>query len=85
MSLFIDIEVDASVAGRPGAGGQAAEVCPVDIYAQSADGTLEIVEPNLDECVLCRRPAWTRRPPGTPPARPVRGAASRTIWGQRSR
>ena len=31
-----------------------AEVCPVDIYAQAEDGTLRIVEANLDECVLCR-------------------------------
>ena len=30
-----------------------AEVCPVDIYAQQEDGTLRIVEDNLDECVLC--------------------------------
>jgi NAD-dependent dihydropyrimidine dehydrogenase PreA subunit len=30
------------------------EVCPVDIYAQAPDGTLELVEANLDECVLCR-------------------------------
>ena len=30
------------------------EVCPVDIYAQHEDGTLRIVEENLDECVLCR-------------------------------
>ena len=30
------------------------EACPVDIYAQSATGTLELVEKNLDECVLCR-------------------------------
>ena len=29
------------------------EVCPVDIYAQHPDGTLEIVTENLDECVLC--------------------------------
>jgi len=28
-------------------------VCPVDIYAQRDDGTLRIVEENLDECVLC--------------------------------
>jgi NAD-dependent dihydropyrimidine dehydrogenase PreA subunit len=26
----------------------------VDIFAQAADGGLEIVERNLDECVLCR-------------------------------
>ena len=30
------------------------EACPVDIYAQRDDGSLEIVEQNLDECVLCR-------------------------------
>jgi NAD-dependent dihydropyrimidine dehydrogenase PreA subunit len=29
-------------------------VCPVDIYAQGEDGTLNVVEENLDECVLCR-------------------------------
>jgi NAD-dependent dihydropyrimidine dehydrogenase PreA subunit len=31
-----------------------AEVCPVDIYATAEDGSLRIVEENLDECVLCR-------------------------------
>ncbi len=30
-----------------------AEVCPVDIYAQGEDGTVRIVERNVDECVLC--------------------------------
>ena len=29
------------------------EVCPVDIYA-SAGGKVEIVDANIDECVLCR-------------------------------
>jgi NAD-dependent dihydropyrimidine dehydrogenase PreA subunit len=29
------------------------EVCPVDIFAEADDGTLKIVEENLDECVLC--------------------------------
>ena len=28
------------------------EVCPVDIFA-ATDGGVEIVERNLDECVLC--------------------------------
>jgi NAD-dependent dihydropyrimidine dehydrogenase PreA subunit len=54
MSLFIDVEVDPEVASDPTLAAKLAEVCPVDIYAQAADGTLEIVEPNLDECVLCR-------------------------------
>ncbi len=51
---FIDVEVDAAVAGDPALAAKLAEVCPVDIYAQKEDGTLEIVEQNLDECVLCR-------------------------------
>ena len=54
MSLFIDVEVSPEVASDPELAAKLTEVCPVDIYAQAADGTLEIVEPNLDECVLCR-------------------------------
>jgi NAD-dependent dihydropyrimidine dehydrogenase PreA subunit len=51
---FIDVEVDASVASDPALAAKLTEVCPVDIYAQKADGTLDVVEGNLDECVLCR-------------------------------
>jgi NAD-dependent dihydropyrimidine dehydrogenase PreA subunit len=54
MSLFIDVEVAPVVARDPVMAAKLAEVCPVDIYAQNEDGTLRIVEPNLDECVLCR-------------------------------
>ena len=54
MSLFIDVEVSPEVASDPAMAAKLTEVCPVDIYARAADGTLEIVEPNLDECVLCR-------------------------------
>ena len=52
-SLFIDVEVDEPVAKDAELARKLAEVCPVDIYAQREDGTLEIVEENLDECVLC--------------------------------
>ncbi|HEU4701658.1 MAG TPA: ferredoxin family protein [Conexibacter sp.] len=51
---FIDVEVDAAVASDPALAAKLAEVCPVDIYAQKEDGTLDVVEQNLDECVLCR-------------------------------
>jgi NAD-dependent dihydropyrimidine dehydrogenase PreA subunit len=51
---FIDVEVDAAVAQDPALAAKLAEVCPVDIYARKADGTLDVVEGNLDECVLCR-------------------------------
>ena len=52
-SLFIDVEVDESVARDPELARKLTEVCPVDIYAQNDDDTLRIVEENLDECVLC--------------------------------
>ena len=49
---FIDVQVDDAVAKDAELAQQLAEVCPVDIFAV-ADNTLEIVEDNLDECVLC--------------------------------
>ena len=51
--LFIDVDVDASLAGDPALAAKLTEVCPVDIFAQNEDGTLRIVSENLDECVLC--------------------------------
>jgi NAD-dependent dihydropyrimidine dehydrogenase PreA subunit len=51
-ALFINVEVDASVAGDPQLAAKLAEVCPVDIF-KAVDGRLQIVEDNLDECVLC--------------------------------
>ena len=53
-SLFIAVEVAPGAARDPAVAAQLAEVCPVDIYATAADGSLRIVEENLDECVLCR-------------------------------
>jgi NAD-dependent dihydropyrimidine dehydrogenase PreA subunit len=52
--IFIDVDVDPAVAADPAIAAKLTEVCPVDIYAQKADGTLDVVEQNLDECVLCR-------------------------------
>ena len=51
---FIAVEVDEAVASDTAVAAKLTEVCPVDIYAQNGDGTLELVERNLDECVLCR-------------------------------
>jgi NAD-dependent dihydropyrimidine dehydrogenase PreA subunit len=51
---FIGVEVDDAVAGDSELARKLTEACPVDIYAQDADGKLEIVDSNLDECVLCR-------------------------------
>jgi ferredoxin-like protein FixX len=52
--LFIAVDVDDAVAADAELAKKLAEVCPVDIYAQQGDGTLALVEQNLDECVLCR-------------------------------
>ena len=52
-ALFIDVEVDDAVAGDREQVRKLVESCPVDIFGQRDDGTLEIVEGNLDECVLC--------------------------------
>jgi NAD-dependent dihydropyrimidine dehydrogenase PreA subunit len=51
--VFIDVEVDDSVKGDAELARKLEEVCPVDIYAAGDDG-VEVVEKNLDECVLCR-------------------------------
>jgi NAD-dependent dihydropyrimidine dehydrogenase PreA subunit len=53
-ALFIAVEVDEEAAADTELARRLTETCPVDIFAQQADGSLEIVEGNLDECVLCR-------------------------------
>jgi NAD-dependent dihydropyrimidine dehydrogenase PreA subunit len=50
--IFIDVEVDESVRGDVELARKLEEVCPVDIYAAGPSG-VEIVERQLDECVLC--------------------------------
>jgi NAD-dependent dihydropyrimidine dehydrogenase PreA subunit len=50
--VFIDVEVDAAVAGDVELAKKLEEVCPVDIFA-ATDSGVEVVEGNLDECVLC--------------------------------
>jgi NAD-dependent dihydropyrimidine dehydrogenase PreA subunit len=49
---FIDVEVDPTAAADPELARKLAEVCPVDIFKTGETG-VEIVEDNLDECVLC--------------------------------
>lgn len=51
-SIFIGVEVSDEVAADPELAAKLGEVCPVDIYAER-EGGLEIVEDNVDECVLC--------------------------------
>jgi NAD-dependent dihydropyrimidine dehydrogenase PreA subunit len=51
---FIAVEVDDQSAADAELARRLTEACPVDIFAQKTDGSLEIIEQSLDECVLCR-------------------------------
>ena len=51
--LFIDVKVADKAAKDSAVVAKLAEVCPVDIFKQTQSGELQIVEENLDECVLC--------------------------------
>jgi NAD-dependent dihydropyrimidine dehydrogenase PreA subunit len=63
-ALFIDVKVEPAVAKDPGLVKKLVEACPVDIYAANPDGTLAVVEANLDECTLCDL-CVQAAPPGT--------------------
>ena len=49
--IFIDVEVADELRADAELGKKLEEACPVDIY-KAADG-VEVVEENLDECILC--------------------------------
>jgi NAD-dependent dihydropyrimidine dehydrogenase PreA subunit len=61
--VFINVEVDASVADDVELARKLEEVCPVDIFAAGEFG-VSIVAENLDECVLCGL-CLHASPPGT--------------------
>ena len=50
--VFIDVEVDDSIAGDGELAKRLEEACPVDIYSSEGD-RVNVVRENLDECVLC--------------------------------
>lgn len=52
--IFIAVEVEDQAAADSELAAKLAEVCPVDIFAVNGGGTLELVDANVDECVLCR-------------------------------
>jgi NAD-dependent dihydropyrimidine dehydrogenase PreA subunit len=62
-AVFIDVELDESVAGDAELAAKLQEVCPVDIF-EAVDGRVQLVEDNLDECVLCEL-CINAAPPGT--------------------
>jgi NAD-dependent dihydropyrimidine dehydrogenase PreA subunit len=50
--LFVDVQVDGDVARDASIAKKLEESCSVDIF-KASDRGVEIVEENLDECVLC--------------------------------
>jgi NAD-dependent dihydropyrimidine dehydrogenase PreA subunit len=50
--VFIAVDVDEAVRGDSELARKLEEACPVDIFA-AMNGRVEIVDENLDECVLC--------------------------------
>lgn len=53
MALFIRIEVNTETSRDPSSVARLIEACPVSIFSKGADGGLEIVDENVDECTLC--------------------------------
>jgi NAD-dependent dihydropyrimidine dehydrogenase PreA subunit len=51
--VFIEVEVEPSIADDAELARTLEEVCPVDIF-KATDSGVEIVVESLDECVLCR-------------------------------
>jgi NAD-dependent dihydropyrimidine dehydrogenase PreA subunit len=60
---FIDVEVAAGAREDAELAKTLEEACPVDIYAE-VGGRVEVVEENLDECVLCEL-CVNAAPPGS--------------------
>lgn len=50
---FIDIELSPDAAADRELAQELADLCPVDVFAVGESG-VELVQANLDECVLCR-------------------------------
>ena len=64
MALFIAVEVTPAAATDADVVKKLVEVCPVNIFARTDDGKLDIVEKHLDECTLCEL-CLTAAPAGT--------------------
>ena len=50
--MFIEVEIADSIREDTELAKKLEQACPVDIYAER-DGGVEVIEENLDECVLC--------------------------------
>jgi len=61
--LFIDVDVADEIRDDAEVAQKLADACPVDIFA-SKGGRVDVVEENLDECILCEL-CVQAAPPGT--------------------
>ena len=61
--LFIDVEVSDEIQSDAEVAQKLADACPVDIFANNG-GQVDVVEENLDECILCEL-CVQAAPPGT--------------------
>ena len=52
-AMFIRVDMTSQVAADHELAKKLTEVCPVNIFSQAPDGSVAVVEENLDECVLC--------------------------------
>jgi len=53
VALFIELVIAPETAKNAETVAKLVESCPVDIFKADANGSLEIVEQNVDECTLC--------------------------------
>ncbi len=60
--IFIDVELSDAVQGDAELARKLEETCPVNIFAATEGGT-EVVQDNLDECILCEM-CVSAAPPG---------------------
>ena len=61
--LFIDVAIDDAIRNNAELAQKLEDACPVDIFANE-DGSVKVVDENLDECVLCEL-CVKAAPPGT--------------------
>ncbi|HEY8865991.1 MAG TPA: hypothetical protein VIM22_03595 [Solirubrobacteraceae bacterium] len=61
--LFIDVEVSDEIKGDAAIAKKLTDACPVEIFSDKG-GQVEIIEENLDECILCEL-CLQAAPPGT--------------------
>ncbi|GAC1318324.1 MAG: hypothetical protein NVSMB25_07630 [Thermoleophilaceae bacterium] len=60
---FIDVEVSDKIRGDATIAKTLEDACPVDIYS-AREGRVEVIDQNLDECVLCEL-CINAAPPGS--------------------